>query len=93
MPMEHGEQHRQAILLKPYCHSAGIAQGAVINQRLNLNEQWPGAFHTTTTVVPGAICSERSKKIADGLVTSRMPASVIAKMPSSFTAQIGFSDP
>ena len=38
------------------------------------------------TVVPDAGSSARSRKIAEGFFTSRMPLSVMAKTPSSLTA-------
>ena len=42
--------------------------------------------HTTITTLPGEMSAPRERKIAEGLRTSRMPRSVIANTPSSFTA-------
>jgi len=65
---------------------AGVAPLAVIHQRLDFNQQRPGASQTTITALPGASSLPRFRKIALGLRTSLSPCSSMAKTPSSFTA-------
>ena len=42
--MQHGQQHRQSVLVQSQCHAPRIAQRRLIDQRLHLHQQRPRAF-------------------------------------------------
>ena len=91
MAMQHREQHGDTIALDADRDPARM-RTAVVDERLNLDEQRTVPSHTTTT----RSCSgrpPRCRKIADGFATSRMPRSVIANTPSSPTAPKRFLRP
>ena len=65
MAVQHRQQHGQAVLLQSHRHPTRVAEGAVIHQGLNLDQQRPGASHTTITALPAAGSVLRSRKMAE----------------------------
>jgi len=44
MPMQYSQQHGQAVLIQAQGDPAWVGQVAVIDQRLHLDQHWPGTF-------------------------------------------------
>jgi hypothetical protein len=84
--VQHRQQHRQPVVLQPECDTARVAQRLSSTSACTSTSRaaCPPRDHRDALPGTGWSCAER--KIAEGLLTSRRPLSVMANTPSSLTA-------